>query len=160
MHWSQYASIRDGISGGKECPELIYTCRKKMKNDTKNIRVETEKRRFSKLIPPANICYWVLYSHAGLRPDPRFIALLFRGFSTGIIWDCNSKERYRIASPHQRPAGAQVAPLRCLILHCWHVYSNMGVALIQELCKDFPVLLPVMVFQSNFSSQTGIYFAI
>jgi hypothetical protein len=34
----------------------------------------------------------------------------------------------------------------------------MGVALVQELCKDFPVLLPVMVFQSNFSSQTGIYF--
>ena len=94
------------------------------------------------------------YCYAGLRPDPRFIALLFRGSSTGIIGGSNSKERYRIASPHQRPAGAQVAPLRCLILHCWHVYSNMGVALIQELCKDFPVLLPVMVFQSNLGVRT------
>ena len=31
-----------------------------------------------------------------------------------------------MASPLRKPAGAQVAPLRCPILHCWQFYSIMA----------------------------------
>ena len=43
-----------------------------------------------------------------------------------LLSTCSRKERYRMAPPLRKPAGAQVAPLRCPILHCWQFYSIMA----------------------------------
>ena len=40
------------------------------------------------------------YCYAGLRPDPRFIALLFRGSSTGITFVRQRRCRNKRAIPY------------------------------------------------------------
>ena len=56
----------------------------------------------------------------GLCPQtPEVYRLFLRGSATGIGFRTakrNEKERYRMASPPRKPAGARVAPQRCPIL--------------------------------------------
>ena len=50
-------------------------------------------------------------------PRPEVYRFDFSGAQPPVShWPLNRKKRYRMASPPRKPAGAQVAPLRCLIL--------------------------------------------
>ena len=74
---------------------------------------------------------------------------------------CNRKERYRMAPPLRKPAGAQVAPLRCLTLrllapevyHDWRMFSRV----LNSIVLDMGSTLALKQQQKNSPGKESCY---
>jgi len=105
----------------------------------------------------------------GLCPQtPEVYRLFLRGSATGIGFRTakrNEKERYRMASPPRKPAGARVAPQRCPILrlltvivyHLLPLFSTVQYSIVLDMGSTLQRVHERVQMHPLFSFILGFY---